>query len=619
MKHRLLKSMKSLTTQLWYFGVALVLLTLWMSSMTLDSLRTQLMDSIVDQANVVADNIAPALQFEDSQHSDAVLSSLSGNRAITAAMLVDSRYQVKASWSRGKGLTEWLSSGQLIVPDDMTPNVVVYPIEVDHSITGQLVILTTHQYLYQRVLTNLIVTLIAIVLVLALAYLLLRRADIALMRKEQALFQQANYDNLTGLPNRNQLLQMLKQRMLKQQSFELLFIDIDHFKQVNDGHGHAVGDALLKTIVTRWTQWLPSQSMLFRQGNDEFILLLDSASQMSASELAKQLAHFHKMPMVVEHQEFFISLTMGSCSYPKDAADLDELLRNLDIALHEGKAKRRGKLTQFAIEMLQDNINRLKLINELQHAITRDELLLYFQPQIDFKTGHCVGVEALVRWQKEDGQLIPPSDFIPLAEETGLIVPIGNWVLQEACRVRKIWLEQGITQLVMAVNLSARQFHEEDLPNRVHECLSQYQLAPEFLVVEVTESLLMNNLTKVIVDLSAIRSLGVRIAIDDFGTGYSSMAYLQKLPIDTLKIDRSFVQHMHINQRDKMLVKTMAQLAHNLGMNIVAEGVEYEEQAVALREIGCDKGQGYFYGKPMTAAAFLAFFERALGQENPYC
>ena len=606
MKHRLIKGMKSLTTQLWYLGITLVLLTLWMSSLTQDSLRAQLMDSIVDQANVVADNIAPALQFEDSEHSDAVLASLSGNRAIAAAMLLNNRYDVKAVWTRGTQLTSWVSADQLIIPDDYAPYVVVYPIEIDRSVMGQLVILTTHEYLHQRVLTNLMVTLMAIVLVLLLAYFLLHRADLALMHKEEALYQQAHFDGLTGLPNRNHMLQTLTSRVKQQQPFSLLFLDIDHFKQVNDGHGHAIGDALLKTMVQRWIQWFPTETQLFRQGNDEFILLIDRGCSLTTEELAKQLAHFHKMPIMVEHNEFFLSLTMGSCAYPDDATDLEQLLRRLDIALHEGKAHRRGKLTPFASEMLQSNVKRLQLLGELQHALERDELVLYYQPQIDLKSGECVGVEALIRWQRDDGRLVPPNDFIPLAEETGLIVPIGTWVLQEACRVRKVWLDQGINELVMAVNLSARQFHEADLPNLVSDLLQQYDLPPELLALEVTESLLMNNLSKVILDLSAIRALGVRIAIDDFGTGYSSMAYLQKLPIDTLKIDRSFVQHMHTNLRDLALVKTMTQLAQNLGMSIVAEGVEDEQQTQLLREMGCQKGQGYFYGRPMTAAAFIS-------------
>ncbi len=606
MKHRLIKGMKSLTTQLWYLGITLVLLTLWMSSLTQDSLRAQLMDSIVDQANVVADNIAPALQFEDSEHSDAVLASLSGNRAIAAAMLLNNRYDVKAVWTRGTKLTSWVSADQLTIPDDYAPYVVVYPIEIDRSVMGQLVILTTHEYLHQRVLTNLMVTLMAIVLVLLLAYFLLHRADLALMHKEEALYQQAHFDGLTGLPNRNHMLQTLTSRVKQQQPFSLLFLDIDHFKQVNDGHGHAIGDALLKTMVQRWIQWFPTETQLFRQGNDEFILLIDRGCSLTTEELAKQLAHFHKMPIMVEHNEFFLSLTMGSCAYPDDATDLEQLLRRLDIALHEGKAHRRGKLTPFASEMLQSNVKRLQLLGELQHALERDELVLYYQPQIDLKSGECVGVEALIRWQRDDGRLVPPNDFIPLAEETGLIVPIGTWVLQEACRVRKVWLDQGINELVMAVNLSARQFHEADLPNLVSDLLQQYDLPPGLLALEVTESLLMNNLSKVILDLSAIRALGVRIAIDDFGTGYSSMAYLQKLPIDTLKIDRSFVQHMHTNLRDLALVKTMTQLAQNLGMNIVAEGVEDEQQTQLLREMGCQKGQGYFYGRPMTAAAFIS-------------
>ncbi|MBP7900412.1 MAG: EAL domain-containing protein [Gammaproteobacteria bacterium] len=615
MKHRLMKTMKSLTTQLWYFGLALLLLTLWMSSMTLHSLRTQLMDSIVDQANVVADNIAPALQFEDSQHSDAVLASLAGNRAIVGAMLLDNQYQIKALWTREVDLTQWLTSDQLLIPEAFTDHVVVYPIEIDRSIQGQLVVLTTHHFLYQRVMTNLLVTLTAIALVLLLAYFLLRRADLALMEKEEALYHQANFDSLTGLANRNMMLPQIAKRMDQQQPFQLLFVDIDHFKQVNDGHGHAVGDALLRVMVQRWQQLLPKATQVFRQGNDEFIIVVDASCSMNVAEIAKLLIHHHKMALSVNHHDFFLTLTMGSCRYPEDATELNELLRHLDIALHVGKVSRRGKLTLFSAEMLVDNVQRLQRLTELQHAIERNELVLYYQPQIDLASQRVVGVEALIRWQHHSGSLVPPNEFIPIAEESGLIVPIGSWVLREACRVRRIWLDQGIDRLVMAVNLSARQFQEEDLPTMVHELLTEFSLPPQLLSLEVTESLLMSNLSKVVLDLNSIRALGVGIAIDDFGTGYSSMSYLQQLPIDTLKIDRSFVQHLHSNNKDKALVKTMAQLAHNLGMNVVAEGIELQEQADFLRSIGCEKAQGYFYGRPMSASALIEKLSKTT-QEN---
>ena len=611
MKQQLLKGMKSLTTQLWYLAVALLLLTLWMSSMTLDSLRSQLMDSIVDQANVVADNIAPALQFEDSQHSDAVLLSLSGNRAISGAMLVDTSYQLKASWTRLVDMRQWVVSGSLQIPSDYEAYVVVYPIKVDRAVAGQLVVMTDHQYLYQRVLMNLLVTLFAIALVLLLAYLLLRRADAALIHKEQALYQQAHYDGLTGLPNRNLMILTFSNLVRQHKPFQLLFVDIDHFKQVNDSHGHAKGDELLKVIVSRWQQLLPAGTQLFRQGNDEFIILIDVlVCAMTAKEIAKLLIHHHKMPLAVQHQEFFLSLTMGSCHYPEDATQLTELIRNLDIALHVGKATRRGQLTCFESSMLQANLARMKILNELQYAVERNELLLYYQPQVHLKSGKIVGVEALVLWQHPDGRLMYPNDFIELAEETGLIVPIGSWVLREAFRERRSWLDKGITDLVMAVNLSARQFHEENLPLMVQELLAEFSLPPNLLALEVTESLLMSNLNKVIADLSAMRALGLGIAIDDFGTGYSSMAYLQKLPIDTFKIDRSFIHNVHNSHRDKVIVKTMAQLAHNLEMQVVAEGVENQLQLDYLHSIGCDKVQGYFYGKPMTAVAFIGAIEK---------
>lgn len=608
MKASLIRGSKSLTSQLWYLGIALLLLTLWMSSMTLASLRAQLMDSIVDQANVVADNIAPALQFEDNQHSELVLSSLSGNRAIAGAMLLDNRYQVKAFWTREVDLRDWLDSGLLAVPDDYAKRVVVYPIEIDRSVMGQLVIVITHQYLFQRVLTNLMVTLFAISLVLLLAFLLLRRADKALRLKEQALHQQAHYDNLTSLPNRNSLLQDLKSRISKKLYFHLLFIDIDHFKQVNDGHGHATGDQLLCELVTVWKHLLPNAVGLYRQGNDEFILVIDDVN-LSPQDIARQLSHRHKLPVLVNHHEFFLSLTMGAVSFPQDGEELSALLRHLDIALHTGKATRRGKLTLFSPQLLETSRQRAQLLGELQHALERDEFLLYFQPQVDLKTGQCVGVEALIRWRDDQGRLIAPNQFVPLAEESGLIVPIGSWVLREACRIRKVWLDLGVIDLVMAVNLSARQFHEEDLPSMMQALLKEFALPADLLVLEVTESLLMNNISKVVSDLALLRSLGIQIAIDDFGTGYSSMAYLQQLPIDYLKIDRSFVQHLHQRSKDQALVKTMLQLAHNLELQVVAEGIENEQQAQFLTQLGCQKGQGYWYGKPMTAVAFMAMIE----------
>lgn len=614
-----LTSVKSLTGRLWLLAVTLLLLTLWMSYVTWNSLRVQLMDSIVDQANVVADNIAPALQFEDREASDAILASLAGNRAIVGAMLIDNQHELKALWNHTQDdITQWLSQGSLDIPPAWQERMIVYPIQVDRTVQGQLIVLVTHQYLNKRVYTNLFMTLAAIALVLLVAYVLLRRADQVLIRKEQDLYRQAHYDGLTGLPNRLDLIQTLQQRIERQQPFRLIFIDIDHFKQVNDGHGHAVGDLLLQTLVKRWQPLLSDGLQLFRQGNDEFILVIDQDCPMTVDDIAELLFHFHKMPLLVDNHEFFLSLTMGSCAYPKDSTQLMELMQHLDIALHVGKATRRGKLTHFSQDMLTAQLAKLTLLKALQHALEREELLLYFQPQVALSTGKIVGVEALVRWQQQDGRLVPPNDFIPLAEETGLIVPIGSWVLREACRVRKIWLDQGVTDLVMAVNLSARQFMEEDLPSLLESLLTEYDLPAHLLVLEVTESLFMNNLNKVLGDLSSMKAQGVAVAIDDFGTGYSSMAYLQQLPIDYLKIDRSFIMDLDVNERDKALVKTMIQLAQNLSLKVVAEGIEKAEQAEYLLSLGCHKGQGYYFGKPMTAAKLLEVLAKPNNTPNSF-
>lgn len=596
--------------------VALLSLTVVLIFLTYLSLKNQLMDTVADQSKVIAHNIAPALQFQDEQAAQSILNSLRSNRSVAAAMLLNQEQNIYVFWHEERDetahikdslLTQWLDQKNLqaaIAQDAFSDRVIQQPIVVNEQTLGQLVILVSYKPMYTRLLTNGMMTVLAVLIALTSAFFILRRVQRALIESQEALYLQANFDALTHLPNRyafmNDLTQTIHKFKHSQKSFQLLFIDLDNFKVVNDSYGHSMGDKLLVAVTQRLKSVLPSSWQLYRLGSDEFMVVTHPGKQPIATVLepAKALKNAMKAPFGIHTHEFFVEVSIGISQFPQHGREAEALLRSADTALHAGKSEQRGKIKVFSEVLTEKTQLKFNTENALRHALELNELVLHYQPQVSLASGRVTGVEALMRWQRGT-QLVYPNDFIPLAEENGLIVSMGEWALYEGCRVRKQWLDAGIEDMVMAINLSARQITEIDLPGLVKTVLQQTGLPAHLLELEITESMLMCDLNMVVMDLQKLRQMGVKIAIDDFGTGYSSIAYLKQLPIDLLKIDRSFVKDIDHDESDRSIIKTILQLAQNLGINTLAEGVECDAHLEFLLQHGCGRGQGYVYSKPI--------------------
>lgn len=448
--------------------------------------------------------------------------------------------------------------------------------------------------------------LVAGLFVLFVAYVVYERR-----RTDQQLHHQANHDSLTGLPNRTAFLEQLDHEVARarrnQQKFALLFINLDNFKAVNDTLGHDDGDCLLLVAAQRLC-FVPRQSdLLARIGGDEFVLLArDVQDPVAISAVAQRLLETMSMPWDINGHPLQVTASVGITVFPDDGADAQTLLRHVDIATHHAKARGRNRYQFYTHEMNERAVARVQLESRLRQALERGEFELHYQPQVDLNTFRVIGAEALIRWRDAQGNPIPPMDFIPLAEETGLIVPIGEWVLRTACAQAVVWQQLGLPSLCIAVNVSGRQLRQDDFVALVRSVLHDTGLEPRRLEIEITESLLMENLEESIAKLKELRALGVKIAIDDFGTGYSSMNYLHSLPIDRLKIDRSFIQNITQSGEDPVVARAIIALGHALGLSIVAEGVETETQSVFLRDQLCQTVQGFLFSRPLSVGQFEA-------------
>ncbi len=427
-------------------------------------------------------------------------------------------------------------------------------------------------------------------------------------RYERELEYQASRDSLTGLANRallnDRLAQAVAYARREERQFAVAFIDLDHFKVVNDSLGHSRGDALLREVAQRLGPLVREGDTVARLGGDEFVIVLygidGTASLPNALQrILDALSH----PFMLEGNELFVTCSIGATIYPQDGQDPETLLRNADLAMYQAKEQGRNGYRFYTAEMNLAAGERLTLERELRHAIQNDEFTLFYQPLVDLVSGQIAGAEALIRWQHPQRGIVPPDRFIPLAEETGLIIPIGEWVLRTACTQNKAWLERGLA-VPVAVNLSARQFRQPNLARQIGQIVRECGLPPHLLELELTESMVMEHPGDVIAALAELRALGLRLALDDFGTGYSSLSRLKHLPIDTLKIDRAFVQDITSNADDAAIAVSVISLAHTLNRRVVAEGVETEAQLKYLRSRHCDVIQGYFFSRPVPAEAF---------------
>jgi diguanylate cyclase (GGDEF)-like protein len=449
--------------------------------------------------------------------------------------------------------------------------------------------------------------------------LLLRSMQYSIERKryQVQLEHQANYDALTGLPNRSLLHDRLRQSVFAQRrarNIAVVFIDLDHFKFVNDSLGHSIGDKLLKGMADRLRSMLRDGDTVARLGGDEFVLILnDQSNEEVVFRALQRITARVAEPIEIDGKELVVTCSAGISLFPQDGPDVDTLLKNADAAMYRAKEHGRNNFQFYTSEMNERVNERLALENALRRAIERNELLLHYQQRVDLRTGAIVGAEALVRWHHPEWGLVRPARFIPLAEETGLIVQIGEFVLREACRQARAWIDEGLRPGVVSVNLSARQFRQEGLVRLVSRVLEETGLDPGHLEMELTESMVMHNVEAAVATLQGLKSLGVSLSVDDFGTGYSSLAYLKALPIDKLKIDRSFVRDIG-NQGEAgegILAQAIISLGHNLHLHVVAEGVETDAQVRFLKQHKCDEVQGFFYGEPVAPAAHARLLSRA--------
>ncbi|HWQ94028.1 MAG TPA: EAL domain-containing protein [Gammaproteobacteria bacterium] len=431
--------------------------------------------------------------------------------------------------------------------------------------------------------------------------------------KSRRMMHISNYDALTNLPNRllfaDRLQQALRYAQRNTRCVALMSLDLDRFKIVNDSLGHPHGDALLQAVAKRLINCVREIDTLARVGGDEFMFILsDLVNAQDAADIARKILDVLADPFVLEENELFISASIGISLYPSDGEDTTTLVKNADAALYHAKKQGRNNYQYYAEQMNATALQRLTLESSLRHALEREEFVLYYQPQLELESGAIIGVEALLRWQSPERGLVEPAAFIPLLEETGLIVPVGEWVLRNACAQNIAWQREGLAPIRVSINLSALQFRQPDFAETIARILRETGLDAgwEGLELELTESLLINNVEETIKTLCKLHAMNIKVSIDDFGTGYSSLNYLKRFPLYGLKIDQSFVRDLSINPEDAAIVAAIIALGHSLKLNVIAEGVETLEQLKFLRELKCDEMQGYLFSPPMPAADVAA-------------
>ncbi len=424
---------------------------------------------------------------------------------------------------------------------------------------------------------------------------------------EETINFQAYHDLLTNLPNRallrDRLSLAITQAKREEEMLAVMFLDLDRFKNINDSLGHVIGDELLQQVSTRLKSCIREGDTLARFGGDEFTLLLPKIARGNedVSKIAEKINEVLKEPFMIDNNELYVSASIGISIYPRDGTNMDSLIKHADIAMYHVKDTGKNNYRFYSTDMTTPYFQNLSLETGIRKALDNDEFHLMYQPQINIKTGEIVGVEALLRWNHPEHGSITPAEFIPFAEETGMIVEIGHWVLRNACSELKRWRDAGLPEIRMSINMSARQLAEKTVVKHIAGLLKDYGLPGHCLEIEITENTIMSDMDSVIHKLKELSKRGIYIAIDDFGTGYSSLSYLHKLPIQTLKIDRAFIKEVNMKHAGNSIINTIVAMAKGLNLNVIAEGVETQQQLDYLQEIDCNEAQGFLFGKPLTA------------------
>lgn len=432
---------------------------------------------------------------------------------------------------------------------------------------------------------------------------------------EEALKYQALHDPLTGLPNRVLLLDRLKLSIAmakrRNTSFAVMFIDFDRFKLINDSFSHDIGDQILSDVTARLSRSVRADDTLARLGGDEFVLIADQLqSEEDANIIAGKLLNMLSSDLVIEGHTIHMPASIGISLFPEDGITVDDLLKNADAAMYHAKALGGNQYQFYKKQLNIANLKRIEKEAELREGIQRNEFFLEFQPQMDFSTNKLVSVEALIRWQHPKKGVLLPIDFIPLAEETGLIVPIGEWILRTACKQNKFWQDEGFTPIQIAVNLSAKQLNQYNLIEMIKKVLEESKLDPKYLMIELSENIIFKNAEQ-IEAIEKIKELGVKIALDDFGMGFSSINNLRELPVDCIKIDKSYVKNLESNKSNDVIVQAIIELAHNLNLYVMAEGVETKDQFEFLKESQCSGFQGFYFSKPLSSIECESMLRKA--------
>ncbi|MGZ3181558.1 MAG: putative bifunctional diguanylate cyclase/phosphodiesterase [Telluria sp.] len=582
------------------------------------ALRGTMVEDLRVQAQIIGNNSAAALMFKDAKAGEETLGALAVSRGIVGAAVFD---------SGGAALAYYRQPGAALVPapyDQLLARGYTYsmdtldvlePVRVNNQRIGYVMIRASLDGLYRRLLTYVGLTLLVGMCSLALAWLLVASLRRAIRRAEAHLHFLAHVDPVTHLPNRHEFNERLEFAMARARrrntAVGLLLLDLDNFKVVNDTLGHDCGDSLLKLVAMRLKQTLRSTDVVCRIGGDEFVVIVEPTDEERETELvARKILAALQAPFEVEGHQLYVSCSVGVSQYPRDAVDARTLVRSADTAMYHAKNSGKNAAAVFHSEMEQRAQKRLKLEANLRRALARGALELHYQPQVDVRSGRVVGLEALARWTDPELGAVSPAEFIPVAEESGIIVPLGQWVLQTACHQAAAWRAAGLLDGIehVAVNLSARQTKDARLMEDIERVLAETGLPTGLLELEITEGVLMENVHENIELLHKIQAAGIHLSIDDFGTGYSSMSYLKRFPIDQLKIDRSFIRDVPGN--GAAIAAAVIAMAHSLDLRVVAEGAETAEQVEFLRRAGCDIVQGFYFAKPMPVAEVTELLKR---------
>ncbi|MFS0757552.1 EAL domain-containing protein [Noviherbaspirillum sp. 1P10PC] len=647
-------------------GTVILLSTIFLLGIQIYLFTSSLVRQTETQAKMVSENISAAIVFGDKKAAADILATLHAVSEIKFAAVYDNNNNEFATFSRD---SNYISNS--ISPHGLQNSYSLslrhlffhYPIVVNESLVGAVVLHTEMTGFYKQVILYLCFTVPVMIAVLAIANLMLSRLQRSIMkpiitlseiskniseygdysvraeikssqdimtladafngmlnriqkretdlqaeilerkRVQVKLDRLAHYDNVTGLNNRHFFNDRLDSVITRSEKFTektvLMFIDLDNFKTVNDTLGHDVGDRLLQLVAERLANTVRFGDVACRIGGDEFAIILENVSELSvASMIAEKCLAALAQPIEIGGNELHIGASIGVSVYPDDAQDKYSLLKYADTAMYYAKNGGKNAYRLFEQSMQENAQKRFTMENNLRRAMERGEFVLHYQPQVDVTSGQISGVEALIRWVHPELGIITPAEFIPIAEDTGLIVEIGTWVMEEACLEMKRWHEEG-HKLRVAVNLSGRQLKERDFVKNVLEIVEKTGIESEYLELELTESMLMKASASIIEKLFDLKAAGIQLAIDDFGTGYSSMSYLKAFPVSCLKVDRSFIHDLPQNTEDAAITKAIIAMAKSLRMKVVAEGIENMEQGDFLREHGCDKYQGYFYSKPV--------------------